>query len=471
MLLEARTRDLAVIRRFAAAMIRASDDVPPVLRELATEAMAAWGRIEEAQVAAEQQQSDALDPLSGLLNRRTLLRRMQEALDTSAVALLYLDLDQFGMVNDTLGYQVGDLLLQQVGRRIAGAIHEGDLAGRNSADQFVVVTSPDDADTMARRLRDVITAPFEVNELRELQMKVSIGIAIGEHRRAEELLNDADLALTEVKRTRPGDTRLFDQSLADRVRNRWKITVALARVLDSSPNDIDVFFQPIYALPSGTLAGAESLARWTDPVMGPVSPGDFVPAAETSGLIAPLEQHLLRRTLTYLKTLTSLHGLTFNVNVSAILLGTPGFSDWVLNLVDEIGLPHTALAVEVTETAVASDDGHARANLEALAAAGFGVVLDDFGTGYASLSSLTGYPFTGLKIDQQFTRGIGTRDKDAVIVRAVVSMAHAMALTVTAEGVETDEQLMVLRALGCEKAQGYALGRPMPFDKFRALIA
>ncbi len=346
-------------------------------------ASVAAARIHRARLADERRRLQELDPLSGQLNRRTLLARADDALRAGPVAMVFLDIDGFGRLNDTYGPSLGDALLREAGRRIAAEVGPAGFVGRSGADEFVVVTHPDTASPLAQRLRMALASPFELD---------------------------------------------------------------------------------------GRLLGAETLARWTDPTNGPIPPALFIAAAEESGHIAALGRHLRARTLAHLAGVASA-GLCFNVNVSALELGMPGFGERLLAEIAETAVPLDALAVELTETALLSGEGEALRNLEVITAAGLRLVLDDFGTGYASLSSLTSCPFGGVKIDRQFVLGMASRPKDAAVVRAILSLARSMGMTVTAEGVETAAHAALLRDAGCEQAQGWAFGRPMPFARFAELMA
>ncbi len=431
----------------------------------------ASARISRASRSAERRRLVDVDPLSGLLTRQAFLRRTGEALAEGEVAVLFLDIDRFGMVNDAYGHAAGDRVLGEVGRRIANEAGPGGLVARTGADDFVVATHPDAALSLAQRVRAAISAPLALPDGGELTLSSSIGIALGRARGAEAVLNEADIAFTEVKRMRPGEIGLFDPDAASRLRGRWRITSALARALDADSPALDVHFQPIYSLADGQLVGAEALARWTDPRLGPISPAEFVTAAEESGQILALGRLVRRRAFAHLRTIHDLCGLCVSVNISAVEVRLEGFADELAAEVRDAGLPRSALALELTETALVGGEARAVANLEALANAGFALVLDDFGTGYASMSSLVDHPFASVKIDRQFVAGLGTRPKDTAVVRGILSLAHAMGLSVTAEGVETAEQAAQLRELDCARAQGWVFGRPMPVERFAALVA
>lgn len=430
----------------------------------------ASARILGARLVGERLHLQEIDPVSRLLNRRTLLARADAARASGPVALLLLDIDGFGRMNDTLGHAQGDLLLREVGQRVAAGVGPAGFVGRIGADEFVVVTHPDAASPLAEHLRTAVAIPVDLPEDPGTCVTVSTGIAAGQDRSAEALLADADLALSEIRQSQPGEIAWFDPEAAERVRSRWRVSTALASTLALGSDAIDVHFQPICSLADGRLLGAEALARWTDPELGAVSPVLFISVAEDSGQMVELGLQLRAKLLAHLRDAPRIDRFRFHLNVSALEMRTQGFADGMLAQISAAGVPSECLAIELTESALLGAEGEASRNLRTLAAEGIWLVLDDFGTGYASLSSLTGNPFDGVKIDRQFVKGMMDQPQDAAVVRGVISLIRSMSLTVTAEGVETPEQAALLREMGCERAQGWAYGRPMPFARLAELL-
>ncbi|MGA0058654.1 MAG: putative bifunctional diguanylate cyclase/phosphodiesterase [Planctomycetota bacterium] len=439
---------------------------------LGTLASMAGARLARARLEQERDALAKTDPLSGLLNRRGFLNELQAALDIGPMALIYLDLDNFGSINDSLGHSAGDVMLGEVGERIGFEAGQGAVCSRIGGDEFVVASRPAGVMELAHRLQVSIARPFAREAVKGLQIRASVGVAIAHGKDAASALRDADLAMYEVKRTHRGEIAVFDEDVAERLRDRIRLTAALSEAIELDDGRIDTYFQPIHRVDDGRLVGAELLARWNDPVLGRVPPDQFVLLAEQSGLIRRLGDLLERRALA---RIVGIHRLRpefcFHINKSGIELATDGFARRFCENLRASGIAPHAIAIEMTETSILSDEGATLRNLDELVEAGVSVVLDDFGTGYASLSCLAGFPFRGLKIDRSFVSRLTEPQRDVVMVRAMVQMARGLGLEVTAEGVESEAQLAVLRSLACHHAQGWLFGAAMPSTDFEELAA
>ncbi len=437
---------------------------------LATLASMAAARLARARLEKERDALARTDPLSGLLNRRGFLTELQAALDIGPMALIYLDLDNFGSINDSLGHSAGDVMLSEVGERISFEAGSGTVCSRIGGDEFVIAARPAGVMELAHRLQLSIARPFQREAVRGLQIRASVGVAIAHGKDAANALRDADLAMYEVKRTHRGEIAVFDEDVAERLRDRIRLTAALSDAIEIDDGRIDVHFQPIHRVDDGRLLGAELLARWNDPVLGRVPPDQFVSLAEQSGLIRRLGELLERRALARIVGIHRLHPeFCFHINKSGIELATDGFAARFVESLRAHGIAPQAIAIEMTETAILADEGATLRNLETLVEAGVAAVLDDFGMGYASLSCLAGFPFRGLKIDRSFVSRLMEPQRDVVMVRAMVQMARALGLEVTAEGVESEAQLAVLRSFACHQAQGWLFGAAMPSSEFEDL--
>jgi diguanylate cyclase (GGDEF)-like protein/PAS domain S-box-containing protein len=437
--------------------------------------------------AERQLQHDALhDALTGLPNRVLFCDRLDHAMRRDArrsqpPVVLFLDLDRFKIVNDSLGHQVGDRLLSEVARRLQLALRPGDTVARLGGDEFTVLLedleSPADAGAIADRILGSLTAPFVVED-RELFLSASVGIAVAAHEaRPEDVIRDADAAMYRAKAEGKNRHALFDTALHDAAMARLEVETELRRGL-RSPHDgtaLEVVYQPIVRASDGRLHGYEALARWRSPDGRLRGPDQFIPVAEETGLISELGRLVLRAACAQLarwRVEHDAHELTMAVNISGRQLLEPGFPDVVAAAVHDHGLDPQALRLEITETAAAADYAAVRSALEHLdAATGVRTHLDDFGTGTSSLTFLRGFPGDVLKIDRSFVLAMGGDEGAFQIVKAILRLAHDLGLAVVAEGVETEWQLGVLRDLRCEYAQGFLIARPLPPAAAGALIA
>ena len=417
---------------------------------------------------------DALhDALTGLPNRRMLTDRLDHALARSARsearhAVLFLDVDQFKLVNDSLGHGAGDRLLRLLGPRLNAAARPGDTVARFGGDEFVVlcedVGDEDDAAHIARRLADTVNQPFDLDG-REHVTSASIGVAVsnGTSCTPEELLRDADTAMYRAKEAGRGRFELFDAGMRQRTLARLELEDELRHALAN--DELILHYQPIYPIDADLPTTVEALVRWQHRERGLLPPAAFIQTAEETNLIVPLGEHVLRQacsqTAHWRKTIPRANELAVSVNVSARQLSRASFDAEVARTLAVTGLPAHALCLEITEGVLLQDSSATAYTIAQLRARGVRIVLDDFGTGYSSLSYLQRFSLDILKIDRSFVSGLEQQVENRVIVEAIIMMAHAFGLDVTAEGLETPEQLDVLRDLGCANVQGYLLGRPM----------
>jgi diguanylate cyclase (GGDEF)-like protein/PAS domain S-box-containing protein len=417
------------------------------------------------------------DPLTRLANRTLFgellehaLRRAQRA--GSGVAVLFLDLDRFKIVNDSLGHDAGDELLVALGRRLGGVLRPGDVVARFGGDEFTVLCEdlePGVADrqsiAVAERLIDALREPFLVEgEEQFVSASVGIAISITGVERPEALLCDADAAMYRAKERGKGRCEVFDEQMRDRARQRHETENALHRAVARA--EFRVFFQPIISLRDGTCVGVEALARWQHPERGLLTPGEFLGTAEETGLVVPIGAWVLedacRHAVSWREALPSNAPFWLSVNLSGRQLVHAELADVVAGVLESTGMDPEALCVEITETVLMEDIEAGVAAVKALKALGVRVSIDDFGTGYSTLGYLRQFPVDDVKIDRTFVERLGTEPEDAAIVAAVVSLGHALGVTVTGEGVETEVQLEILRDLGVDAAQGYLFAPPQP---------
>ncbi|WP_081655243.1 sensor domain-containing protein [Amycolatopsis orientalis] len=407
------------------------------------------------------------DPLTRLANRTLVLDRLDRRDGAEAAAVLFLDLDKFKLINDSLGHPVGDQVLRIAGERLRRATGPDDVVGRLGGDEFVVVTSATtgkaQVGVFAAHLRSVLSEPVSVHG-RQLHLDASMGIVLvepGDRRSAEDLLRDADVAMYQAKSRGRGRFEFFDVALRERMQRRLRMEQDLRDAVHSG--QLWPAYQPVVDLRTGEMVGVEALLRWTHPKHGAISPAEFIPLAEESELINVLGKYVLRDTTRELAALRTGRGLdlSLKVNLSVRQLDDPHLVPAVRDALATTGLPPGSLTLEVTESALMRDASAAAEVLSALRSLGVLLAIDDFGTGYSSLAQLRRLTLDTLKIDRSFITGIADSRDAAAIVTSIIAMAHAVDLTVVAEGVETAEELELLRELGCDQAQGYHLGRPL----------
>jgi diguanylate cyclase (GGDEF)-like protein len=414
------------------------------------------------------------DPLTGLYNRRSLMERLEQAITrvnraSGSLALLFLDMDRFKAVNDTLGHGVGDALLNLVAARISGAVRESDVVARLGGDEFVVLMEglPDypDAASVARKIVQANSAPFEIGA-HVLKTSVSIGISVypqdGDN--VQTLMKHADLAMYHAKQQARGSVQFFHEELNARVQERALLEQELQQALDRG--EFELHYQPKVEIMSSRVVGLEALLRWRHPRLGMIASSQFVQQAADSGLLAPIGRWVIAAACAQMqdwqrnKDMANLP-IAINIALPQIDAELPAH---MLDMLREHGLPPRLLHLELTESMLMRDLDRAGSMLRQMSEGGITIAIDDFGSGYSSLSVLKSLPIDILKIDQSFIRDLGKSAGDTAIVAAVVSMARALALRVVAEGVETREQLALLKSLGCDEYQGYYYSKPLPAD-------
>ncbi|WP_328605967.1 EAL domain-containing protein [Amycolatopsis sp. NBC_00345] len=406
------------------------------------------------------------DPLTRLANRTLVLDRLDRRSHCQASTVLFLDLDKFKVINDSLGHSVGDQVLRIIGERLRRAAGADDVVGRLGGDEFVVVTQAATEDgevrALAGHVRAVLAEPIVVHG-RQLHLDASIGVVLvgpDDQRSAEDLLRDADVAMYQAKALGGGRFELFDVALRERMQRRLRLEQDLRDAVHNG--QLWPAYQPVVDLRTGEMVAVEALLRWTHPKHGEISPVEFIPLAEESELINVIGKFVLRCTTRELARLRAERGLDLNlkVNLSVRQLDDPGLVPAVRDVLATTGLPPGSLCLEITESALMRDEAAAAEVLASLRALGVLLAIDDFGTGYSSLAQLRRLTLDTLKIDRSFITGIAESRDAAAIVTSIIAMAHAVDLTVVAEGVETAEELALLRELDCDQAQGYHLGRP-----------
>ena len=422
------------------------------------------------------------DPLTGLANRALLFDRVGHALDglreipgRSSIALLFVDIDHFKSVNDTLGHDLGDQVLRGVAERITSVVRPGDTVARFGGDEFVVLCErldrPEDAVVIAHRIESALRAPWRTGG-REVQLGVSIGISFADESDTDPstVLRDADTAMYRAKTDGRGRWVIFDDELRERASERQRIETSLRRT--SHGEELELYYQPVVELATGRMTGVESLLRWRrDGRL--VQPAEFIPIAEETGLIVPVGAWVLETACAQLSEWQSLPGwsdLSVAVNVSARQLQHPSFAGVVAEVTDAKVTTPGSLWLEITESVMLDDVVAARARLERLKLLGARIALDDFGTGYSSLTYLRSFPVDAVKLDRSFVAGIDVDEGDTAIVNAVVHLARALDKECIAEGVETPAQAESLRSLGCGLAQGHYFSRPVPAAQITDLL-
>lgn len=420
------------------------------------------------------------DDLTGMPNRQLFKDRLQHEIARSArsgesLALLYIDLDNFKRVNDTLGHDAGDELLRIVGARVAACVKLSDTVARLGGDEFVVVLGglpgPEPATSVAERILTELAIPLEIRK-REFRGTASIGISMfpNDGSTLEELLKNADTAMYRAKSEGRGRVAFFEAGMNARAVERWSLETGMHRALQQ--NHFLLHFQPQLQLETGAMSGAEALIRWTDPVRGPRSPAEFIPAAEESGLIVEIGDWVLNEACEQLRRWRK-QGIEvprLAINVSADQLRRADFVDKIKSALTNTDTPPWALELEITESVLLTEEERTRQSLTELIELGVTLALDDFGTGYSSLSYLRRYPMHVIKIDRSFVTDLPGSPDASAIASAVIAMARSLGKRTIAEGIETEAQLEFLKSLGCDCGQGYLFSIPLPPDELAKFV-
>ena len=440
-------------------------------------------------VSAQKDAADALahqalhDPLTGLPNRTLFNDRLEQALARgrrtgARVAVVFIDVDRFKVVNDSLGHETGDALLVQIGARLIQAVRTTDSVARFGGDEFVIlfdgVADEEMAMHLTDRVRRELMRPFSLEGDDDFFTTGSLGVALsGATSGAAELVRDADAAMYRAKAAGGATVELFDSALRHQAVERLRTERALRRGL--TRGELRLHYQPIWSLQTGKIEAVEALVRWARPGQGLVAPGGFVGIAEECGLMPAVGEWVLgeacRQAAEWRAQLGEAAPLPVHVNVSSRELEQVDFPGIVADALATAGLDACDLVLEITETGLLERTQRPAAVLRAIKETGVRIALDDFGTGYSSLSYLERFPIDELKLDREFIARLDGDDEEPVLVGAILAMAHALGLLVVAEGIETEEQARVLRELGCERAQGYALARPAAPEAIAALVS
>jgi diguanylate cyclase len=420
------------------------------------------------------------DPLTDLANRALFHDRLEHALARGErhggmLALLFLDLDRFKRVNDTLGHTGGDALLKEVAKRMKRRMRDSDTVARLGGDEFAIIieelSDPQDAARLADDLVKILREPFVMSG-HEIPVGVSVGIAVRPPSEGDRLLKDADAAMYRAKKEGGNNYQFYTEEMNVQASERLALERDLQHALDR--NELLLHYQPQVDLATGDIVGAEALLRWQHHERGLVSPTEFIPVLEETGYIIPVGAWVLDEACRQARAWqdAGFAPLRIAVNLSARQLGRESLVYAVQHALEESGLDPSCLELEITESLLLEDAEAGLRSVERLknAVGGLSISIDDFGTGYSSLSRLKALPIERLKIDRSFIDGVPVDPEDSAITAAVVSLAHSMRLHVTAEGVETAEQLAFLHARGCDEAQGFYFSRPLPVHEFVRLL-
>jgi diguanylate cyclase (GGDEF)-like protein/PAS domain S-box-containing protein len=416
------------------------------------------------------------DSLTGLPNRNLLRQQMDDILphtrrSAEKVAVMMFGLDNFKAVNDTLGHGAGDKLLRGVAKRLRSTLREEDALARLNSDEFAIVqrgvSRPEDAVLLAKRLLEAIGEPYLLDG-HSVVIGASIGIAMspGDGEESEKLLKSADMALSRAKNEFRGTFSFFEAEMDARAQSRRKIEIDLRSAIEN--DGLRPYYQPLVDLATGRITGFEALVRWPHPERGMISPAEFIPVAEETGLINPLGGLMLRRAC--FDAAQWPDDVRVAVNLSPLQFRTGDLLSIVTDALKQSGLPARRLELEITETLLLEKSSQVQATLHALRALGVRISMDDFGTGYSSLSYLRSFPFDKIKIDQSFVRDLGANRDAQAIVRSIISLGKGLGVTITAEGVETEAELSCLRAEGCHEGQGFLFSRARPHAEIVSLL-
>ena len=416
------------------------------------------------------------DELTGLPNRVRFHEKLKEALsldrEEKRVAVFYLDLDRFKKINDTLGHPVGDELLKAVAERLRSCVREIDTVARLGGDEFAIIQraieQPRNAAVFANRILDAVAAPYQIDG-HEIIVSTSIGIAISpdDGTDIDQLIKNADMALYGAKAVERGTYHFFAAEMDARMKARAKMETDLRKALANGK--FELFYQPLINVQRNEISCCEALLRWHHPQDGMISPAEFIPVAEDTGLIVPLGEWVLRKACADAAKWPE--NVNVAVNVSTVQLKRQSLTQTVFTALAASGLPAHRLEIEITETVIIEDSNEVRGTLHQLHELGVQIVMDDFGTGYSSLSYLRKFPFDKIKIDAFFIRGIPDGGDCSTIAEAIVKMASTMKIATVVEGVETPQQLVKVREWGCTEMQGYLFSRPKPVEEILPMFA
>jgi diguanylate cyclase (GGDEF)-like protein len=428
-------------------------------------------RRSEAQIA----HMAAHDALTGLPNRVLLRRALEHALEDLAIntelAVLCLDLDRFKSVNDALGHPVGDGLLREVAARLTKLVGDSAMAARLGGDEFAILqkrgAQPSSATSLAQRIIEALSAPYEI-EGHHIVIGATVGIAIApdDGDNPDVLLKNADLALYRGKNDGGGILALFEPGMDRRMQERRALELDLRAALQRG--EFELYYQPLVNVASEAVVAFEALIRWRHPERGLVGPGEFIPIAEETGLIVPIGEWVLRQACEDATSWPA--AISVSVNLSPVQFRSPGLVAAVFKAVAAAHLSPTRLDLEITETVLLHDSEATLSTLHQLKDLGVRISMDDFGTGYSSLSYLQKFPFNKIKIDQSFVQNLGEREEALAIISAVTGMGRSLGISTTAEGVETEAQLALLKLEGCTEIQGYLISRTRPHSETIAFL-
>ena len=416
------------------------------------------------------------DGLTNLPNRSLFIETLQRSLarlkEDQRLAVLYLDLDHFKLINDSMGHSVGDQVLQEVGNRLEAAVGAGDMVARLSGDEFVIclnhIDGPDDALRTASTIFEGLAKPLMIDG-HMIASGISLGIALstGTSDTAEGLLQNADIALYKSKKNGRGRTTIFESHMLQAVQNRRSIEMDLRAALKQ--DEFELHYQPLFDIATRTLIGYEALIRWNHPTKGMIMPDDFIPIAETTGLIIQMGEWVLRTALLELRNWPD--HLSVSVNLSPAQMHSPNLLPTIMHALASAQVEPRRLELEITETVIMAGDQSNIDLLTKIHSLGVQIALDDFGTGYSSLSYLRSFPFDKIKIDRCFVDEVDSRKDCQAIIRAVTGLASSLGMVTTAEGIETDDQLAQLQSAGCTQVQGYLFSKAIPASEIAGRVA
>ncbi len=430
---------------------------------------------ERKQFEATIKQMAYYDPLTGLPNRNLLNDRIALALNQAhrnkdLVAVMFLDLDNFKMINDSMGHEAGDILLKSVAQRLIGCLRKVDTVSRMGGDEFIILAcglkNAKDASVLAQKILNTFKSPIMIKKS-EVHIGTSIGIALfpSDGQEAHTLLKNADMAMYRAKEDGKNNFQMYTQGMHARAQERIALEKNLRRALEQK--EFTMYYQPKIHLESGKVTGMEALLRWIDPELGLVTPQEFIPVAEETRLIIPLGEWILGECCQQIKNWNALgfDDINIAVNISVLQFNQPNLLKLIQNTIAEKGINPKNLELEITETLLLKDNATTIATLDALDKLGVSLTIDDFGTGYSSLSYLNSMPIKSIKIDQSFIQKFKDGGPNLAITKTIVAMGKNLGLKVIAEGIETEDQKDFLVSLGCHEGQGYLFSRPLEIEQ------